>query len=605
MLTANFVQDGWRLRNDDGNQATATWIAALNTSAGVSVGQTFRIRIRVTETAGGGTAFTGPLEYNRSGLGWNSVTTSSAVMRLVTSSNVADNTATTDQLGGGGTFVAGVVESNGTYSSPALTSQRTEIEFVVQLIAADVANGNTVEFRISGLNSYTVTGSLTVVTPGVLDQSAWRWRGDNGSESAASWLAATDTAASFNIGSGNVNARLRLALTETLGAGRNAVAPQLQMGVEGGEPDSWTQRTSSFGTTSILSVAYGNGVWVAVGSSGALATATDPTGTWTQRTSSFGATSIRSVAYGNGVWVAVGSSGALATATDPTGTWTQRTSSFGATTINSVTYGNGVWVAAGNAGALATATDPTGTWTQRTSSFGATTINSVTYGNGVWVAVGGSGALATATDPTGTWTQRTSSFGTTFIRSVAYGNGVWVAVGDTGALATATDPTGTWTQRTSSFGTTTIRSVTYSNGVWVAVGDTSKLATATDPTGTWTQRTSSFGATSILSVAYSNGVWVAVAIDGALATSNALAWTNITTSSTPVRAFDSSNLTHGGNTTQQITSGTFVSSNAGVSETGTAGPTTFAGSDRAEYEFTVTFLAASLADGDQILFRLV
>ena len=45
-------------------------------------------------------------------------------------------------------------------------------------------------------------------------------------------------------------------------------------------------------------------------------TPSDPTGTWTQRTSSFDTDPINSVAYGNGVWVAVGYSGKLATATD-------------------------------------------------------------------------------------------------------------------------------------------------------------------------------------------------------------------------------------------------------------------------------------------------
>ena len=79
---------------------------------------------------------------------------------------------------------------------------------------------------------------------------------------------------------------------------------------------NWESVSSSFGTSNIRSVAYGNGVWVAVGDQGKLATATDPTGPWTQRTSSFYTSNIFSVAYGNGVWVAVGASGKLATATD-------------------------------------------------------------------------------------------------------------------------------------------------------------------------------------------------------------------------------------------------------------------------------------------------
>ena len=119
-------------------------------------------------------------------------------------------------------------------------------------------------------------------------------------------------------------------------------------------------------------------------------------GTWTQRTSGFGTSYIRSIKYGNGVWTAGGTSGKLATATDPTGTWTQRTSGFGTTSIYNISYGNGVWTAVGVGGKLATATDPTGTWTQRTSGFDTSSIYNIEYGNGVWVAVASDGKLATA-----------------------------------------------------------------------------------------------------------------------------------------------------------------------------------------------------------------
>jgi hypothetical protein len=81
-------------------------------------------------------------------------------------------------------------------------------------------------------------------------------------------------------------------------------------------------------------------------------------------------------------------------------------------------------------------------------------------------------------------------------------------------------------------------------------------------------------------------------------------WKPVTTTSSPVRAYDSANLTNGGDTTQQISSGTFVVDNNGVCEDGTAGPTAFAGSDKAEYEFTVEFIAADLLDSDVIYFRI-
>ena len=154
---------------------------------------------------------------------------------------------------------------------------------------------------------------------------------------------------------------------------------------------------------------------------------------WTQRTSSFGDTSIRGVTYGNNMFVAVGVDGKLATSTNGT-TWTQRTSSFGDTHIYGVAYGNNMFVAVGNSGKLATSTDGI-TWTRRTSSFGTTIIRGVTYGNNRFVAVGDSGKLATSTNGT-TWTQRTSSFSDTSIRGVTYGNNMFVAGGYYGKLAT-------------------------------------------------------------------------------------------------------------------------------------------------------------------------
>jgi photosystem II stability/assembly factor-like uncharacterized protein len=274
----------------------------------------------------------------------------------------------------------------------------------------------------------------------------------------------------------------------------------------------WTQRTSSFDTSIIYGVAYGNSMFVAVGASGKLAISTDGI-TWTQQTSSFGTSIIYGVAYGNNMFVAVGNGGKLATSTNGT-TWTQRTSSFGTTIINSVAYvNNNMFVAVGASGKLATSTNGT-TWTQHTSSFGTTNIRGVAYGNNMFVAVGDSGKLATSTDGV-TWTQRTSSFSNFSIRGVAYGNNMFVAVGDSGKLATSTDGI-TWTQRTSSFDDN-IYGVAYGNNMFVAVGNGSKLATSTNGT-TWTQRTSSFD-NNMYSVAYgNNNMFVAVGSNGGLAT---------------------------------------------------------------------------------------
>ena len=82
----------------------------------------------------------------------------------------------------------------------------------------------------------------------------------------------------------------------------------------GGSNDllNFVQRTSSFGTNNIQCVAYGNGLFVAVGNSGKLATSPDGI-TWTQGTSSFGTNAISGIGYGNGLFVAGGDKGMIAT----------------------------------------------------------------------------------------------------------------------------------------------------------------------------------------------------------------------------------------------------------------------------------------------------
>src|SRR5690606_32273764 len=85
---------------------------------------------------------------------------------------------------------------------------------------------------------------------------------------------------------------------------------------------SWTNRSS--GTSRALyGVAYGGGMWVAVGDNGTILTSADGA-TWTSRTS--GTTQIlNGVAYGGGMWVVVGTGGTILTSTNGT-TWTSRTS---------------------------------------------------------------------------------------------------------------------------------------------------------------------------------------------------------------------------------------------------------------------------------------
>ena len=74
-----------------------------------------------------------------------------------------------------------------------------------------------------------------------------------------------------------------------------------------------------------------------------------PEGAWSQNPQ--GGSNLLGITYGNGYWVAVGSSGTLYYKADtPVGAWAAN--SQGSTHLYGVTYSNGYWVAVGNGGTL-------------------------------------------------------------------------------------------------------------------------------------------------------------------------------------------------------------------------------------------------------------
>jgi hypothetical protein len=195
-LHANFTTDqrAWRFRNDDGNQTSATWKAAQNTAITQAAGENFRLRFETQETGGGASNnvdFT--LQYNRNGTGWVTVTTSSAVVRLIDSPFVADNTPTTNQLTAGtGTFLAGSVigssESTGRVSFAG--SEHTEHEWKLVLVPGDVANGDTIAFRVNVNGAVTTTATagnatLTTSVPAAIHDVSGTARGASSARGAA------------------------------------------------------------------------------------------------------------------------------------------------------------------------------------------------------------------------------------------------------------------------------------------------------------------------------------------------------------------------------------------------------------------------------------
>ena len=236
---------------------------------------------------------------------------------------------------------------------------------------------------------------------------------------------------------------------------------------------TWTGYQSTNETSTWSSVAFGNNVFVAVASSGSKRAmrSTDDGVTWTGVATSDDASrgtnyaypylGWQSVAYGNGVFVAVanGKSKSTMRSTDYGLTWTGYASSDDTVAWSSVTYGADFgFVAVGLnpderpavSNKAMRSTDGGLTWTGSASGDKGMSWSSVAFGHGVFVAVGGTAYDETIFTTTAKCAIRSTDGGITWTEgssvpipqsmmqdvwswsSVAYGNGLFVAVQQAG-----------------------------------------------------------------------------------------------------------------------------------------------------------------------------
>ena len=194
--------------------------------------------------------------------------------------------------------------------------------------------------------------------------------------------------------------------------------------------DDWRLRHPTPYYANFWHAAYGNGVYVAVGVGGMIATSSDLEGWHSVHHPQL----LENVVFGDGQFVATGSDGDILTSPDGTN-WIARASgtSFA---LSGVDYGNGVYVAAGDHGVTAVSSNGVN-WT--ISSAGATNFWywGVAYGAGRFVAVATdadyNGPINIVTSTNGVdWIEATLPGGLpayTELWGVAYANGRFIAVG--------------------------------------------------------------------------------------------------------------------------------------------------------------------------------
>jgi len=297
----------------------------------------------------------------------------------------------------------------------------------------------------------------------------------------------------------------------------------------------WT--AGSITSTILAGVAYGPGLFVAVGYNSEIWTS--PDGLNWKKPASFNSTfNFLSVAYANGVYAATGA-GKVWTTTDGAHWSETAASQWGP--LNQITFVNNEFVTIGGPdGNYLTSADGF-TWSggEEIGAVGVAFVG-ITYGNGTWVAIDSSGETL-APNPSGALNQfgfspvhaaivehpSTASIPPALANCgpIIFANGIFVAVGPNGAINTSPDDI-TWTTRNS--GTTSnLYSATYAAGYFVVVGDNGTILSSVDGT-TWTARDS--GTTNLLrAVTYGNGHFVAVGIFGTVVVSSDESSPTITT----------------------------------------------------------------------------
>jgi len=245
----------------------------------------------------------------------------------------------------------------------------------------------------------------------------------------------------------------------------------------------WTSRTAASVAT-WSSVAGGNGVFVAVGSDGAVMSSEDGV-VWTTRTaasaSSWVSVSSRS---SDGLFVAVAMNGSVMSSVDGVSWVSQTAPSQQWMSVTSRSL-DGLFVAVAMDGSVMTSPDGV-VWTSRTAAssgdWSSVTSRSL---DGLFVAVAMNGSVMTSVDGV-TWVSQTAASSSDWSSVTARGtDGLFVAVGSDGSVMTSADGD-LWVSQTAA-SSSTWSAVRSCEAVLIAVATDGSVMTSTDGV-TWFAR---------------------------------------------------------------------------------------------------------------------
>lgn len=153
---------------EDGAENSSVAIVAENTNLTrlTLTNSVIQLRIGLQESGsgsfGGATTDDFQLQYSKNAGAFTNVTNASTNVRGFNSASLTDAGTTTNRLSvGTGSFVAGEISEVGLVTDRQVTANNfTEMLYSLELVAADLANGNTLDFRLL-LNGATMTYSVT------------------------------------------------------------------------------------------------------------------------------------------------------------------------------------------------------------------------------------------------------------------------------------------------------------------------------------------------------------------------------------------------------------------------------------------------------------
>jgi len=266
----------------------------------------------------------------------------------------------------------------------------------------------------------------------------------------------------------------------------------------------------------LRSVAFQNGQFVAVGQSSNNFTAlvlTSPDGaTWCPQPLAVGP--VYGVTAGNGTFLVVGlSGGGSVTRISSNGTtWTGTDSPRYIGSDPHIAYGGGRFFLFGSGGIMLESTTGTGFASATQTYHGE--LWDVFWNNGRYVAVGDadpegfSTSLLTSADGV-SWTPEPGVSSTLPLRSVAFGIGKYVAVGLANSSLTSANGTA-WEREPAGQPTgAELWGLTFGGGLFVGVGENGAIVTSTDGL-IWSSRVSGIAADTLFDVAFGNNTFVAV-----------------------------------------------------------------------------------------------